>query len=168
MPTRVATKKPTAKNTAPAKRPVGRPRKTENISLPEVVEEKVTSKKTVKAKPGPKTSPAKEPVVYGNPNLFDSEADKNKKIQGVTYAKVAEILGVGISTEQFLVAIELMKGGNTRNEINERVKELLPTHTQNGTPKQVTNLVSGVHNRMLEAGFVLKGTYQLLKPPVAK
>lgn len=167
----VATKKTTAKkteNTAPVtKRSVGRPRKIQ--AVPEVVEEQKTTRKRV-----PKEAPAVKPSLeiraasQGNTNLLDSEKDKNKKIQGLTYAKVSELIGVGIGTEQFLVAIELLKGGNTRNEINERLKELLPTHTQTGSLKQVTNLVSGVHNRMLDAGFQIKGTYQLVKPPTAK
>lgn len=168
MAPRTLTKKTTAKKTvAPPKKTVGRPRKT---AAPAPVEEVVEQKKA-RTPRGP-NKPVKEPLEktfpQDNPNLLDPETDKNKKIQGLTYAKVSELLGIGIGTEQFLVAIELMKGGNTRNEINERLKALLPATTINGTPKQVTNLVSGVHNRMEAAGFVLKGTYQLMKPPTSK
>lgn len=167
MAPRTLTKKNTTakKTVAPPKKTVGRPRKT-TAPVEEVVEQKKA--RTPRGPNKPVKTELEKSFPQDNPNLLDPDTDKNKKIQGLTYAKVSDILGIGIGTEQFLVAIELMKGGNTRNEINDRVKALLPGTTINGTPKQVTNLVSGVHAKMEAKGFVLKGTYQLMKPPTSK
>jgi hypothetical protein len=134
---------------------VGRPRKSPEVVVPE--KKTVVSKKTVPAK-----NKEARFIASDNPNLLNPETDSNKKIAGMTYKALAEQVGVGVGTEQFLAVIELLKGGETRAEINERVKDLLPATTQTGTPKQVTNLVSGVHNRMLARGFKVQGTFKLV------
>lgn len=173
--TKTAVKPPVVKN------PVGRPKKVPSSKFTiteEVPQETVktartramkahpssTAKKTVATKSSPvKKAPENRIVASDNPNLLDPSKDGNKKISGMSYKQLSEQLGFGIGTEQFLAAIELLKGGETRSEINDRVKELLPTHTVNGTPKQVTNLVSGVHNSMIRKGFRVSGSYKLVQ-----
>lgn len=166
------------------KNPVGRPKKTASTNkltitgdVPQEVGTKTARARAMKAHPSsttkkavasPKSSPVKKApenriVASDNPNLLDPSKDGTKKISGMTYKQLSEQLGFGIGTEQFLAAIELLKGGETRSEINDRVKELLPTHTVNGTPKQVTNLVSGVHNSMIRKGFRVSGSYKLVQ-----
>lgn len=128
--------------------------------------QKVTKTKPVANPSRTKTASPKVPqnriIATDNPNLLDPHKDGSKKIAGMTYNNLAVVLGFGVGTEQFLVALELLKGGETRSEINDRVKAVLPTHTVNGTVKQVTNLVSAVHNRMLERGFRVTGSYKLV------
>lgn len=155
----------------PAKKPVGRPKKTVTAKT-EVPQPKANTPTRARAKSSvPATTekttrtkkvPENRIIATDNPNLLNPDTDGNKKIAGMTYKALSELLGFGIGTEQFLAAIELLKGGETRSEVNDRVKELLPPVTQTGTPKQVTNLVSGVHNRMLARGFKIQGSYKLV------
>jgi hypothetical protein len=156
-PAKTAVAKKTTTKTAPVTKPAVKT--SVRTRKAEVVPDKTVSTKKV---------PENRTVATDNPNLLNPETDGNKKISGMTYKALSEVLGFGIGTEQFLAAIELLKGGETRSEINERVKGLLPTHTVHGTPKQVTNLVSGVHNRMLASGFKIQGTYKLVKATTTK
>lgn len=135
------------------------PAKTTRARAKKVVEE--TPVAPVKT-PRTKKAVGERVIATDNPNLLNADVDGKKKIGGYTYTALAEILGFGVGTEQFLAALELMKGGETRAEVNDRVKGLLPATTQTGTPKQVTNLVSGVHNRMLARGFKIQGSYKLV------
>lgn len=124
----------------------------------------VPEKTTVKA--AEKKSPVKTPdrvIATDNPNLLDPDRDGGKKLAGMSYRQISEKLGFGIGTEQFLAAVELLKGGQTRLEVNDRVKALLPATTQNGTPKQVTNLVSGVLNKMINSGFAVHGVFKIVQ-----
>ena len=138
--------------TKTAKTPQVRARKA--VSVPQPVQTPQPKKRA------PKTAPA--PEVFSQDYLLNPVTDGNKKIAGMTYKALAELLGISVGTEQFLIAVELIKGGESRAAINERLKGMLPATTNNGTPKQVTNLVSGVHGRMLKVGFKPTGTYKLV------
>jgi predicted extracellular nuclease len=167
MPRTATTKTPAKTSTTSS-----RTKKSTSSKTVAPVEEKVTTARTrAKAKAlHPATTekktakkiPENRVVATDNPNLLNAEKDGSKKISGMTYAAISEKLGFGVGTEQFLVALELLKGGETRSEINDRMKELLPATTVHGTPKQVTNLVSGVHGRMLAKGFKVQGSYKLV------
>lgn len=91
-------------------------------------------------------------------------ADPKKRIGGLSYQQLADLVGYGLGSEQFIVAVEIMKGGESRLAVNHRCAVLLPDTTRNGTPKQVSNLVSSVIKRMEDRGFTVKGTWSMVKP----
>lgn len=115
------------------------------------------------AKRGRKPNPASTAVL---PSLQErrENADPKKRIGGLSYQQLAELTGYGLGSEQFIVAVEIMKGGTSRLEVNHRCAVLLPDRTRNGTPKQVSNLVSSVIKRMEDRGFTVKGTWSMVKP----
>lgn len=107
------------------------------------------------APPAPKETSS--PVMYTN-------RQKNKQIQGVTFAQLSEMTGVGIGTEKFVVMVELLRGGDDRQAVNNRLKGLLPTKTATGELKSVPNLVSGVLAMLRTKGFVVEGNWQVKVP----
>jgi hypothetical protein len=121
---------------APVKRPVGRPRKN----------------------PLPVEPP--KPVF----RLLDPEADGKLRIAGMSYTQLAELTGIAVDTEAFLIMREVLRGGRDRQEINDRVREILPATTAQGTPKPVPNLVSSVVKKLQDKGFTIKGDWKMVKP----
>lgn len=93
-----------------------------------------------------------------------SEADAGKKVQGITYAKLSEITGYAYESDKFVVAVEILKGAATKQEINQRAKELLPMSSRTATPKAVSNLVSMVIGKLLTSGFTIKGEWKMIVP----
>lgn len=147
-------RKPAAKRTAPpakkavpaapVKRGPGRPRKV------------VTSETPVE-------------TVSQNPEGYRyTERDANRQVQGIKYKELADMLGVGISSERLIVAVELLKGGLDRQEVNNRLAEILPSTTRNGTKKSVSNLVSSALAALVELGFEVKGNWKVVKPASSK
>jgi hypothetical protein len=97
-------------------------------------------------------------------NLYNPDRDGNLRIQGISYQELSSILNVGICTEQFLVVIELMKGGHSRVEIAGRLKKLLPPTTRNGTPKPVAQLIVNAVSLLDKHGFVVNSGWQMVFP----
>lgn len=93
-----------------------------------------------------------------------AETDKNKKVAGMTFQNLSEVTGMAIDSEQFAVAVEILKGGVTRQDVNHRVRELLPPTTRTGTPKAVSNLVSGVIGKLTARGFIVEGNWKMIFP----
>lgn len=120
---------------------------------------KATSAKRASA-PAKKTTPAK--VDKGN-GIY-SRADAKKRVGNITFEKLANLTGFKMESDQFVVAVEIMKGGVTRQEINHRVKDILPPTTRTGTPKAVSNLVSAVVNKMADQGFQVEGSWKMISP----
>lgn len=121
---------------APAKRPVGRPRK------------------------------AAAPVEPPQPSftLLNPDEVAKHRIAGMSYTQLAELSGIQINTEAFIIMLEILRGGRDRQEINDRVREILPAFTGQGTPKPVPNLVSGVIKKLEAKGFTIKGDWKMVKP----
>lgn len=155
-------KKPVATKTAPpAKRGPGRPRK--------VVETPVQV--PVKRGPGrPRKNNVEQPLPSVPVQEYTrySEKDFNRQIQGIKYKDLADLMGVGVGSERFLVAVELLKGGVDRQDVNQRLAEMLPSMTRNGTKKSVSNTVSIVLKGLVEAGFEVKGTWKVAKTDSVK
>lgn len=149
---------------------------------------KKTTKKTVaaKSKTAPKSKPAsspasatvtkrpvgrprKNPVVVTAPpepefELLTEEQHGKLRIAGMSYLQLSELTGIPIETEGFLIVLELLRGGRDRQEVNNRVRDLLPSTTASGTPKPVPNLVSGVMKKLEAKGFTIKGDWKMVKP----
>lgn len=149
----VRTKAASAK--APAKKPVGRTRK---AAAAPVVPDAVESAPKRRGRPA-------RPVVpqAAKPNLMEL-SDPKRRVGGLSYKQVSELTGYGLGSEHFIVAVEVLRGGVTRQEVNHRVADLLPSETRNGTPKAVSNLVSGVINYMIKQGFTIDGRWTMKRP----
>lgn len=143
--------KKAASSAPPAKRPVGRPRKvTEAPVVKSTRTGKAVASKTA-AKPAVEVPQTKKP----NPR---------QKVNGYTLAEISELTGLGMGTQSFIIAVELIRGGTDRREILGRVRELLPPETRNGTPKMVSNLVGNVIKILSDRGFVVQGSWSMVKP----
>jgi len=120
-----------------------------------------------------KNSPAKSPVKAKAEKItakeilsapIYTEDDFKKKVQGMTFFQISNRLQLPITSERFAVAVEILKGGETRQDINHRVKELLPPSVRTKSPKTVSNLVSAVIKRMVECGFAVQGEWRMTPP----
>jgi hypothetical protein len=122
------------------------------------------------AKPEVKSTPANVKNVRGKvvevPALKEKREKVNpsRKVAGLTYKQVSELTGYGLGTEQFIAAVEILKGGETKLDVSHRIAALLPAETRNGTPKQVSNLVSGVINTLVRKGFAIEGSWKMVAP----
>lgn len=130
-----------------------------------------TAKPVVKDTPKPSAArraapAASEPDVVVHLPIAERAAQINlsRRIGGLTYKQIAEVTGYSPGSEGFTAVIEVLRGGETRQEINHRVAALLPPQTKNGTPKMVSNLVSSVIRRMTQQGFTVTGTWKMVKP----
>lgn len=148
-----ATKAPAKKaasSAPPAKRPVGRPRK--NPEAAPVVKE-------TKPRAAKKKIDSLPPLAERKKNT-----DPRKRVGGMSYQEISDVTGFGLGTQNLIVAVELLRGGADRREINDRVADLLPPTTRSGNPKQASNLVSSVMRRMIANGFTVKSTWSMIKP----
>jgi hypothetical protein len=93
-----------------------------------------------------------------------TNADKGKKVAGLTFQRISELTNIQIDSDQFVVVVEILKGGTTRQEINHRVRDILPPTSRTGSPKAVSNLVSGVVNKMAACGFAVQGNWKMITP----
>lgn len=142
---------PEVKDTpVPAKR--GRPRK--------AVEPAAAPVKRRMGRPGPEASTAP----YVPLNERREAADPKRRIGGLSYKQLSELSGYGLGSEQFIAMVELVRGGETKLEVNHRVAGLLPAETRNGTPKQVSNLISSVIKNLESRGFQITGTWKMAIP----
>lgn len=129
------------------------------------------TKGATKAPPVKKSSPRKGVVKEASPALTHdlarvtyTEADKNKRVQGMTFRQLAERLDVSMESVTFAVAVEILKGAQTRQDVNHRVRDVLPPRDSTATPKGTSNLVSGVIRKMLDCGFTVEGQWRMVKP----
>lgn len=127
------------RKTGPAKRGPGRPKGSKNKSTA-----KKSAAKNVK-KPASKKG--------GGRGGFNREMNDE--------------VGFAVGTDQEAIALALMEGGESRADIVERLEGELDLETRNGTDKQITNMVSGVLNKMLDRGFLLESSFQVLPPTPA-
>jgi hypothetical protein len=123
---------------------------------------KVATPARAKKSVSTKASPAKVAPAKAKKSPLYTEADSTKKVAGMTFQKLSEKTGLGIDTEQFFVAVEILKGAQERKDINHRVKDLLPTTPRTSTPKAVSNLVSSVIGKLTTSGFAVQGNWKMV------
>jgi hypothetical protein len=133
----------TSKKTAaaPAKRGPGRPKGSTNKS---------TAKKSTASRKNTKT--VSKPKGSG---------------RGGFHRELNEETGFVVGTDQDTIALALLEGGESRSAIAEAVEKKIGSETRNGTPKMVTNMVSGVLNKMLDRGFTVEQSFQVIPPTPA-
>lgn len=132
------------------------------------IAKKKTSPVTKPSSSSPKKTVARKKTIDPPKPRFthlDRERDGKLRIQGMSYLQLEELTGIRIETEGFQIALELLRGGMDRQEINNRCRDLLPTHTSSGTRKPVPNLVAGVLKKLQANGFTVKGAWKVVKPP---
>ena len=167
-PAKPAAKKAPAKKavpTAPATKTTSRatPTRARKADAPEVQD--VPARRATAKKAAP-SARATKTVVPDHVPLQErrAQADPKKRVAGLTYKQISELTGYGLGSEQFIAAVEVLRGASTKLEVNQRVKLLLPETTRNGTPKQVSNLVSGVIGNLTNRGFEVVGTWKMVPP----
>lgn len=131
-------------------------------------------KKSTAAKSKSKTSPAKKSTAKKSPATKKSAAKKNvkdvkkpKSNRGGFHREINEETGFVVGTDQDAIALALLEGGESRAEISERLQKQIDTETRNGTEKQITNMISGVLNKMLDRGFTVEQSFVVVPPTPA-
>lgn len=132
-----AAKRKTAKKTTSAKR--GRP----------------ASKSTAKKAPAKKTTNVKKP------------AKKKSSGRGGFNREMNPVTGFVVGTDQDTIATALMEGGESRAAIAEELEGQMDLTTRNGTEKQITNMISGVLNKMKARGYIEESSFIVLPPTTA-
>lgn len=129
------------------------------------------NKKVVRTHKVPSSTPVQKPVQA--PKAQESvspaftvykETDGKKKVGGMSYLQLSNKLELPITSERFAVAVEILKGATTRQEVNHRVRDLLPPSVRTKSPKTVSNLVSAVVKRMVDCGFTVQGEWRMTPP----
>ena len=133
----------------------------------------VKKSKKIKAKvkkTGPKSSPKKSPAKSSAKKSSPAKKTAAKKTTGKRGGFHRELnpdTGFVVGTESQRIAEALIEGGESRAEIVARLEKELPKETRDGTPKQVTNMVSGVLNKMLARGYTIEQSFALAEPTPA-
>lgn len=167
--------KKTATTKAPATKTTARatPSRARKSAAPEVKDTPAPARRTTRpaAKKAAATPPktVKETAAQSK-NSYQTLQDRRdsanprKKVGGMTYKELSELSGYGLGSEQFIVAVAIVTGGTSRLDINHRIAAQLPPTTRNGTPKAVSNLVSGVIKRLEDRGFTISGSWKMVAP----
>lgn len=162
MPTKVAKKTTAKKVAAPAKKSASRAgagaRATSTSSKGGTTTKKTASKKAA--------STSGKKSTAGTTSKKGSGKSTQKK-SNLPVREVNEETGFVKGSDQDKIASAFLKGGETRQEIIDRLRKNLDSTTRNGTEKPVSNLVSSVYNKMIRAGFRLESSYKLLPPTPA-
>lgn len=137
---RPASKKTTAKSKGPAKK---------------------TAAKKSAAK---KSTPAKKSAAK---NVKKPATKKKTSNRGGFNRELNEETGFVVGTDSDTIALALLEGGESRADIIAELEGVLDTETRNGTEKQVTNMVSGVLNKMLAAGYTVEQSFVVVPPTPA-
>lgn len=109
-----------------------------------------------------KKTPAKKTAAKKNVKSVAKPAGK----RGGFHRTINDDTGFVVGTDQDTIALALLEGGESRGDVVESLRNTLDTETRNGTEKQITNMVSGVLNKMVANGFVVESSF-VLTPPTA-
>lgn len=166
-----ATAKSTAKKSTPAKKTASKAPATKTTARATPSRARKSAAPEVKDTPAPTRrnvrSTAKKEVVednYASLQERRASADPRKRVGGLSYKQISELTGYGLGTEQFIAAVEILAGGQTKLEVSHRVAALLPPTTRNGTPKAISNLVGGVIKNLESRGFTINGSWKMVAP----
>jgi len=81
--------------------------------------------------------------------------------------QVDPVTGFGVGTDSDIMIKEAMRGGNTRPEVVERIKERLPKETASGSEKPVSNVFASVLKKKLDQGYYIESSWKLCPPTPA-
>jgi hypothetical protein len=123
--------------------------------------------KTKSAKTRAKTAPAKKTAAKKGTATKNKNVKKPAAARGGATREMNEETGFVVGSDQDIIANALLEGGESRAAIVQKLEKVLDTETRNGTPKQVTNMVSGVYNKLVARGFITESNFQVLPPTPA-
>lgn len=159
MPVKKTTnvKKKAAKKSVatPAKRGPGRPKGSTSAKKSGPAKKAAT---TAKKSPG-------RPKGSGSKNVKNVKKPAGKR--GGFHREINPDTGFVVGTDQDLIAQALLEGGESRGDIIAYLENTLDNETRNGTPKMITNMVSGVLNKMLAAGYTVESSFIVVPPTPA-
>jgi hypothetical protein len=112
-----------------------------------------------KNKTGPATKKVSAPAKKKNAKPGSGRGGANRPVNEET--------GFVEGTDQDVIASCLLEGGESRQEIAERVESLIETETRNGTDKQIVNMISGVLSKLLARGYTVEQSFQVVPPTPA-
>lgn len=128
-------------------------------------------KKTTKSKTKTTAAKGKTTAAKGKSTATKGKTTKTTaKPAAKRQAPVREIneeTGFVVGTDQDKIATALLAGGESRAAVVASLEKKIDTTTRNGTPKQLTNMVSGVLNKMLAKGYVVESTFAVTPPTPA-
>lgn len=126
-----------------------------------------------------KTAPAKKSAAKKSPATKKTAAKKTaakknvkdvkkpKGTRGGFHREINEETGFVVGTDQDTIALALLEGGESRADIAASLEKKIDTETRNGTEKQITNMISGVLNKMLARGFTVESSFVVVPPTPA-
>lgn len=75
-----------------------------------------------------------------------------------------EVTGTTIGSQAHVTATELMKGGASKAEVMERLKDLLPKTTRTGRDNPIPQKVHTMVSQLLKRGFTVESSWKLVPP----
>lgn len=171
----------TRRTAAPASTPAKRSTRSAPVEQKPApaVRKAATSTKTAPAKttraPRDISKPAAKPAAVTAATRRGANASKLNAVQKGTAKKATESAGREVDpvtgfipgTDSHIIATELLKGGETRTAIIERLRGKLDLETRNGTQKSVANVLASTFAKMMQRGFTVEATYKLNPPTPA-
>lgn len=76
--------------------------------------------------------------------------------------------GFRIGSDSAKIADILIAGGLDRQDINERVLEVIDPVSSGGKPKNVPSLISGLLARLEKKGYYIESSWRVVPPPAVK
>jgi hypothetical protein len=140
-------------------------KKPSRVTAKKAAAKKAPPKKVAAKKPGRKTTPSKVTAKKTASRPKASGRKKAaKKVAPPARVREKDEYGFEVGTDSSVIAEELIEGGASRQDINDRVGERIGYETSNGTEKNVPALVSGILNRMLATGeFEVESDWRLVR-----
>jgi hypothetical protein len=74
------------------------------------------------------------------------------------------ITGFTPGSDSHVIATELMKGGDNRTDVIQRLRGILSAQARSGNPKNVANQVAATWRKMQEMGFTTEESYRAIPP----
>lgn len=148
------------KKTAAAKKAAAKKSAAKKSPAKKTTAKKSPAKKTAAKKPVKKTAASKK-----NVKNVKKPASSGR---GGFHRPMNEETGFVLDSESDLIAQALIEGGESRAAIIEEISGMLDSETRNGTEKAVSNMVSGVLNKMLARGFTVESSFALVPPTPAQ
>lgn len=136
--TKPTTRRSAVKKPATSAAPTGAGSPTKRTAKP------AAAKSTAKRAPRKRLAPAPEAARYS--------------------LKDTDVFGFARNTDISVVVEELVRGGETRAEIIDRIRERIPSTTRTGGTKNVPSMVSLWIKRLLEKGYTVEASYKLVPP----
>jgi hypothetical protein len=112
----------------------------------------------VHKKPGSSGAPARTPA----PEAVATEVEPREKRK--TYERNFNEHGFVVGTMADIISTELVKGGESRQDIQDRIKAQISGATRSGNPVNISSAVSGQLLKMIDRGYRIEQWYRVVPP----